>query len=174
MTYSQNDCHERRNNYNFWPVENELLGKPVYFMDIYRLYRFPDSLETPIGYVGFRYDSAFASFARINFTTTQRSYTVKTGDRLDLEGTTSMPAEYSLFIHQHPDRTDSVKLFFFDKAGFISETATPLTLRDLTGPSFRFSAVPPLPPGHYYFRFSIEVAGYNATHNSEKIDLFVR
>ncbi|MEI9909614.1 MAG: hypothetical protein WDO71_08025 [Bacteroidota bacterium] len=40
-TYSQNWYRERRNNYNFWPIEDSLLGKPVYFLDKHLLYRFP-------------------------------------------------------------------------------------------------------------------------------------
>jgi 4-amino-4-deoxy-L-arabinose transferase-like glycosyltransferase len=35
MTYSANKFDDRRNNYNFWPVEDLLLGRPVYIMDIY-------------------------------------------------------------------------------------------------------------------------------------------
>ena len=63
MTYSQNHYTDGRNNYNFWPVEDSLLGKPVYFLDKFRLTRFPDSLKTPIGWVGYMYDSSLASFA---------------------------------------------------------------------------------------------------------------
>src|SRR6185503_8253198 len=62
MTLSQNLYKERRNNYNFWPIEKEMIGKPVYFLDIYDLSRFSDSLKTPIGYVGYRYDPSFVSF----------------------------------------------------------------------------------------------------------------
>src|SRR5690606_6912783 len=53
-TYSQNWYRERKNNYHFWPIEDSLLGKPVYFPDIYDMHRFPDSLQPPIGWVGYR------------------------------------------------------------------------------------------------------------------------
>jgi hypothetical protein len=66
MTLSQNLYKERRNNYNFWPIENELFGNPVYFLDIYDLQRFPDSLKTPLGYIGYRYDPNFISFQEVH------------------------------------------------------------------------------------------------------------
>ena len=62
-TYSLNLYKERKNNYNFWPLEDSLLGKPVYYLDKYDLWRFKDSLQTSIGWVGYKYDSSFASFA---------------------------------------------------------------------------------------------------------------
>jgi hypothetical protein len=43
-----------------------MLGKPVYFLDKYLLYRFPDSLKTPVGWIGYIFDSALMSFAKIN------------------------------------------------------------------------------------------------------------
>ncbi|MGV3656501.1 MAG: ArnT family glycosyltransferase, partial [Chitinophagaceae bacterium] len=39
VAYSQSSYKERRSNYNFWPVEDSLLGKGVYFMDIYDIER---------------------------------------------------------------------------------------------------------------------------------------
>ena len=58
--YSQSSYTERRSNYNFWPVEDSLLGKGVYFMDIYDVQRFPDSLQARLWPIGYRYDSIFS------------------------------------------------------------------------------------------------------------------
>ncbi len=52
LTYSQNAYLGRINNYNFWPIEDSLLGKPVYFMDVYDMANYTDSVKTPTGWVG--------------------------------------------------------------------------------------------------------------------------
>ncbi|HEY1871725.1 MAG TPA: glycosyltransferase family 39 protein, partial [Chitinophagaceae bacterium] len=67
MTYSLNWYRERRNNYNFWPIEDSLLGRPVYILDKYNLDSFQNKMPTPIGPVGYRYDPAFSSFAKVQF-----------------------------------------------------------------------------------------------------------
>ena len=65
MTYSLNQYNDRRNNYNIWPVEDSMLGKPAYFMDIYNPSSFQDSVKGSWFTVGFSYDSAFHSFAKV-------------------------------------------------------------------------------------------------------------
>lgn len=58
-THSLNFYRERRNNYNFWSIEDSLQNKPVVIADIYDMDRFTDSIQTPIGWVGYRIDSSF-------------------------------------------------------------------------------------------------------------------
>jgi hypothetical protein len=46
-------------------------------------------------------------------------------------------------------------------------------LQKINSNSFVADINPQLPPGKYYFRLSIEIPGYNPTHNSEKIELII-
>jgi hypothetical protein len=121
MTYSQNHVRDHRNNYNFWPVEDSLFNKPVYFFDTYGLNRFPDSLKTPLGYVGYRYDSAFISFAKLNFEIEHSSYSVKKDQSFSLKGWARMPENYSMYIFKHKSLQPEIKLFVFSKRDIIKE-----------------------------------------------------
>src|SRR5258706_12345608 len=64
-TYSLKWYRERRNNYNFWPIEDSLLGKPVFILDIHNLDSFQNRMQTGIGVVGYKYDSVFSGFAKV-------------------------------------------------------------------------------------------------------------
>ncbi|HEX5654024.1 MAG TPA: glycosyltransferase family 39 protein [Chitinophagaceae bacterium] len=172
--YSQNWYRERKNNYNFWPVEDSLLGKPVYFMDKYRVYRFPDSLQTPIGWMGYRYDSSFASFAKINIKPSSAKISIDAGEPLEIQASVSIPEHYRQFISNH-QMEDSIKIGVFDKKGWLKDLDTPLHLRELVNKKeFTISLDPGLSKGKYFLRFTIQVNYYNATHNSDKIELMVK
>ena len=168
MTYSQNHYRERKNNYNFWPVEDSLLGKPVYFLDKYDLFRFPDSLNTPIGWVGYRYDSAFLSFAKIQFVAAVSPNTAGS-DSLPLTLSCSIPENYKSFIQTHPF-DDTIRVGVFNNRGWIKDIPTNLRLRQLiNSPSATLTLKTGLPPGDYYLRIAIHCGNNNPTHNSEKI-----
>lgn len=175
MTLSQNLYKERRNNYNFWPIEEEMLGKPVYFLDIYDLKRFPDSLKTPIGYVGYRYDSSFISFEAIRLQTSQEKYTIKKEDSLHLGIFTLSGFPYWNYLYTHPNTQYTTRLVFFQKRKVIAETVLPLDLKLFSEKGYinNIAVKPDLPKGHYQMMFSIVVPDYNPTHNSEKIKLTV-
>jgi hypothetical protein len=173
MTYSQNDVSEHRNNYNFWPIEDELLGKPVYFLDIYRLNRFDDSLKTPIGSVGYRYDNEFASFARVNIKTNRNSYTIKENEELKFYCSGYISEHYRSFLETHPEIVYRINMNFFNTKGLIQNIPLPFKFYNFSQSGLEVKVKTELPPGKYYMQFSIEVPGYNPTHNSEKIKLIV-
>ena len=174
ITYSQNDVTERRNNYNFWPIEGEMIGKPVYFLDIYRLNRFTDSLKTPIGYVGYRYDSSFISFATYKISIANRHKVIKQNDSLVLYCRNYMNRYHNIYIQKNPGTLYSSNLIFFEQGKIIKTIPFTLQLEKMgTKNSEPFSVYPDLPKGKYHFIISIEVPGYNATHNSENIELIV-
>jgi hypothetical protein len=176
MTLSQNLYKERRNNYNFWPIENEMIGKPVYFLDIYNLSRFPDSLKTPIGYVGYRYDSSFLSFMtfKIRFYAKHR---IRQGDSLRLHyGGMPMPGTPQFnYLYKYPRSQYSIKLVFFQGKKIITEMPVSLDIDRMWEKDghLSFTLKPDLPKGHYQMMFSTAVPGYNPTHSSEKIKLVI-
>lgn len=172
-TYSQNWFRERRNNYNFWAIEDSLLGKPVYFLDKYLLYRFPDSLKTPLGWIGYRYDSSLTSFAKINIAVDEK-LKAKQNEALAFTCRFEIPPHYSSFISTHKITKDSVRVGIFNKRGWIKDIFTPFTLKQMNEvkeASLKIS--PAVPKGKYYLRFSINCGYNNPTHNSGKIELEV-
>ncbi len=172
ITYSQNSYRERRNNYNFWPIEDSLLTKPVFLLDKHRVSRFPDSLKTPIGFVGFMYDSSFASFAKINISTDSKKYVAKEGEEIPLKCRFEIPDNYSSFIRSHPFLNDTTRIALFNKRGWVKDIFTGLSLHQMNEhQEIEMKINPALPKGKYYFLFAINSGHYDATHNSNKIEL---
>jgi hypothetical protein len=176
MTLSQNLYKERRNNYNFWPVENEMLGRPVYFLDIYGLDRFTDSIKTPIGYVGYRYDSSFLSFGTVKIPFHVK-HKIHHGDSLRFYygGIPMIGIDQWNYLRKHPQTKYSVYVVFFQGKKIMAEMPVSLDIqrinRKLGGLSFTLK--PDLPKGHYQMMLSFAVPGYNPTHNSKKIKIVV-
>lgn len=172
-TYSQNLYKQRRNNYNFWPIEDSLLGKPVYFFDMYDLDRFPETMKTPIGTIGYRLDSSFASFAKIKIETDEKKFRVRKSDSLTVTGFAKMPPAYYNYIKEHERLNSRIILSVFNKYGWIKDFETPLTVQDIMQNDFRFTFYPKLEKGDYFLLFAIEIDFYYPTHNSDKIKLTV-
>jgi Dolichyl-phosphate-mannose-protein mannosyltransferase len=175
MTYSQNLYKGRRNNYNFWPIEDSMLGKPVYLLDKFDMWRFADSLKTPIGILGYGYDSSLASFAKVQIETTEKEYSVKgVGTGLTLHFTPVLSATYNNFILKNQQLKDTILIAVYNAKGWIKDIATPLSLNKIVEEkNGQVTITPSLPPGKYYLRFAIHSGYYYPTHNSEKIKLIV-
>lgn len=172
-TYSQNLYKQRRNNYNFWPIEDSLLGKPVYFLDIYDIDRFPETLKTPIGTIGYRLDSSFASFAKIKIETDEKRFRIRETDSLTLSGLVKMPEAYSNYIKEHNGLKSRIILSVFNIYGWIKDFETTLTIQDIAQIGFHFPFYPQLEKGDYFLLFAIGIDFYYPTHNSDKIRLTV-
>jgi len=176
ITYSQNWYRERRNNYNFWPVEDSLLGKPVYFLDKYDLWRLADSLKTPIGWVGYKYDSSFTSFGKVQFKIeNKKKLEIKGIDTaLTLKFNLAATPEYVDYILKTPQLNDTIQVGVFNSVGWVKDMMTNLSLKEIIQQKItRITITPQLSPGKYYLRFTIRCGNYNATHNSDKIGLVV-
>jgi Dolichyl-phosphate-mannose-protein mannosyltransferase len=173
ITLSQSWYRERRNNYNFWPIEDSLLGKPVYFMDKFALSRFPDSLKTPVGWIGYKYDSSFVSFAKVVINTPKK-IRIKEGESFTISCAVQMPEQYEIFIRTHSPLSDTTRIGVFNKKGWQQDIFTVLSLEKMaTDKKIELTIDPRLTKGKYYLRFSIQTGFYNATHNSDKIELIV-
>jgi len=173
-TYSLNLYKERKNNYNFWPLEDSLLGKPVYYLDKYDLWRFKDSLQTPIGWVGYKYDSSFASFAKIRIDVSPQKIRVKEKEESRLICSFRIPQQYEEFIQQHKPQNDTVRIGVFNAKGWIRDIYTTITLQQLVrDKTLPLTINPGLRSGKYYLRFAINSGYRNPTHNSDKIELVI-
>jgi hypothetical protein len=175
MTFSQNYYAERKNNYDYWPIEDSLLSKPVFFLDIYNLQRFSSNLlKTPLGWVGYKYDSCLASFAKVNIDVSAKKILIKQDAEFLLNCRFSMPQNYADFIQSHQSLNDTTRIGFFNSKGLVKEFFTGITLQQMTGPkeiTLKLNA--DVPKGKYFLRFAINCGHNNATHNSNKIELEV-
>jgi hypothetical protein len=175
LAYSQNFYQGRKSNYNFWPIEDSLLGKPVYMLDIYELERFPDTLKARVFTIGYKYEPSFVSFAKINIDLKNKDISIKEGQEITLQCKTSMPPKYSAFINSHQPLLDTVRLGVFGDKGWIKDIYTGWSLQQLAKDSETDLRLDPaLPRGKYYLRFAINSGGYRPTHNSDKIKLTVK
>ena len=174
MTLSQNHIMDHSNSFDLLPLESQLLGQPIYFMDIYDLGRFHDSIKTPIGTLGYRYDPFFAAFAGIKFIPDKKSYSFIKNKILQIETTAVIDPAYSRFLDKYPAIAASIKLCFFQKKKMVREILLPFGLKDLEDGKRLVNIDPELPAGNYHFEYSIETPGYNPTHNSDKIKLRIK
>ena len=150
-----------------------MIGKPVYFLDIYDLKRFPDSLKTPIGYVGYRYDSAFLSFQTIQISLAPK--TIQPADSLRINWFTGGYRPFAAEFLRRVNKPYKVFLIFFKGRNVFAEKELALDLSKAAMKSHISAVVyPALPKGKYKMMLSIVVPGYNPTHNSEKIKLTVK
>jgi len=173
-TYSLNLYKERRNNYNFWPVEDSLLGRPVYFLDIWDLWRFPDSMKTPIGFVGYKYDSTFISFSKISISTSVRKIQIKENEEINLACTFTAPEYYKRFINGSASASDTIRIGIYKAGKWQRDIYTGISLKEaIKQRNLSIKINPVLTPGKYFLRFAINHQSYPPTHNSEKIELVV-
>jgi len=170
MTYSLNKFDERRNNYNFWPVEDSLLGKPVYIMDIYGVENFERRIQTPLYTVGYSYDSSYHSFAKIIFKTEEQTASEK--DSLRINFTIEIPQHYQNYLTSHPEINPPIAIAFFNGQKMVKYIELPFSLQDVINKNIRsLSVLPALPQGDYFMRFGVMSDSKLFSHNSEKIKL---
>jgi len=172
MTYSQNWLRERKNNFNYWPVEDSMLGKPVHILDIYDMDRYTDSIKTPIGWIGYRFEPKFNSFAKVIIKPSVSSIKIRQGERFLLNCKTSLPQHYYDFMSSNEILAET-RIGVFGKKGWIKDLPVHYTLREMINRNVDIEIDPQLPAGKYFLRFGIQAPGGMQTHNSEKIKLVV-
>ena len=151
---SLNDINYRRNNYNFWPLEDSLIGGKVMVVatydSIYNTNRIP-SLEQSASRV---FDPYF-SFSKINICFEGKP--VLKDRQLSVDGVVKSPAGYLSLFRQKPYDTVGVQLAFMDDTGQLHFVGTGLTLQALRteNHSFRMQVPLNLPAGKYTCRFAI-------------------
>jgi hypothetical protein len=175
ITYSLNWYRERRNNYNFWPIEDSLLGKPVFILDIHNPDSFQNKISTGIGIVGYKYDSAFSSFAKVQWIANEKRILAQQHSSFTIHITPALPAIYRQYIDSHPEMDIKIVVGVFDKYSWIKDLPVPLSLQDCVHQQKTLEFTPELPKGDYYLIFSIYHAGtITPTHNSKKIRLVIQ
>ena len=176
FSHSHNPYWDRRNNYNFWPTESNLLGKKVFISDIYGIDKFPDSVKTKKGWIGLRPDSLYAGLGQIKIIPDRTSITAGelSSGFISLRLTAQIPAAYLSFIQAHPEIPTELVAGAFNGKDLVKEfnlTETAIQIAKWKEP-FRFVLdIRNLPNTANVLRFGIRVKNYLVTHNSEKIQL---
>jgi len=128
--------------------------------------------------VGYKYDSAFLSFAKVKFTPTKKE-TINLNEKLHLLEITvkaELPAKYYTYITNHPALQTQIVVGLFDKHGWVEDLPINYTLNEMIQrpQTLRFLNLN-LHGSHYYLVFSIYQPGtITGTHNSDKIRLLVQ
>jgi hypothetical protein len=170
VTYSLNMVEERRNNYNFWPIEDSLLGKPVYIMDIYGINRFQDSIQTPLYTIGYRYDSSYNSFAKIIFKS--GNLVGNSTDSLKINFSVDISPYYKNYLVNHPEINPGIVISIFDGQKMIQQLTLPFLLQDaIKKEPGNVVLAHELHKGNYFIRFGVMSDSGLYTHNSDKIKL---
>jgi hypothetical protein len=164
-SFSLNTPEYRRNNYNFWPIEKSMQGKPVYVVSTENPAYFTDSIQTTAGMLRGRRIDSFYSYS---------------GVQLTLKGKLTLDQQKNLIARVNAKNVDAtelnglsgkIQLNISQDDDFIrSYQLVPLkidtTEKIITGIS---SEQVYLPPGKYYVKLAISTVlpGYstlNSTH----------
>lgn len=175
--HSHNAYWDRRNNYNFWPTESNLLGKPVFLADIYNLSAFSDSVKTKKGWVGLQVDAQYAALGGIQLLTAQKKIEANNKNPFALVCRRKITAAYISFLQANENIETELLAGVFLGKKLIAEIPTGITARQIAAAENTLT-VPlhfeHIPPGNYLLRLSIRSKNYPPTHNSEKIELEIR
>jgi hypothetical protein len=130
--FSLNSPYYRRNNYNLWPIEDSLIGKPVY-VDVPHNSQDYEWLFKPNGW---QFPKAgiyqgFYSFSRVLFTGIK--CTVKQKGSLQINTCVSMPENYKACFQQPAYSATPIWLVLYDDGDVKTIINTASTVRKLTG-----------------------------------------
>ncbi len=174
-SHALNNYRERKNNYNFWPTETDLLGAPVFVADIYNVHRFPDSITTKKGWVGLRFDSSFSALGKIQIRLRQNIIEVNNPDSIELLYNLSVPKITVDFLKKQPALKTELVVGVFGGKILVEEIQTGITAHQLLFAQPKiFVSLKNVARGNYFLRVGIKTKNYPPTQNSEKIKLIVK
>jgi len=174
-SHSHNPYWDRRNNYNFWPTESNLLGKKVFLADVYGIYTFSDSVNTKKGWVGLSLDSLYAALGGMKLDISNRYLQKPRTNSVfpTIKITPQIPEQYKKFVRDHPELHTELLIGVFKGKEMITEFRMEITAQQLIDQvnSFETSIAPRFPKGKYTLRASIASNTYLPTHNSNSIEI---
>lgn len=174
-SHSHNWYGERRSNYNFWPTESNLLGKPVFIADINGISSFTDSVLTKKGWVGLSFDSVYSGLGQLKIIPDKDVIVADEYKFVSINISAQVEEPYLAFIKTHPEiYTELVAGVFLGK-DIIKEYKLGISAAEITKwdkPFHVFLNLSEIPSEKIsILRFGIKSKYYPPTHNSKKIDL---
>ena len=151
---SMNDIEYRRNNYNFWPLEDSLIGKKVMVVGVYDSLTQTDRL-TKLSKKASHVYMPYFSFSRVNIRYEDKP--LLENKQFTVQGSIETPPNYLPFFQQSPYDTASIQLAFENENEKILFFPAGITVRQIqqVNQPFRIRVPVDLPAGKYTFRFSI-------------------
>jgi hypothetical protein len=172
-SHSHNPYWDRRNNYNFWPTESNLLGKKVFIADIYGISSFSDSVKTKKGWVGFSFDSMYAALGGIKMIFKETPHVNDNLNLVNIRFFCEVPSQYRNFLQTHPDINTELLVGVFNEKDLVKEYRPGITAQQMINQNIPFEiSIINLPRGSSEIRLGIKSKNYLPTHNSETIHLF--
>lgn len=157
FSYSLNTINYRRNNYNFWPIEEKLIGKPAYVFGNKNEKPFANPLlEKPE--LGYFYTNQYYSFGKIQILLGQPP---KVEDSLiTVLGLIKSPENYLHYFKESPYKNAKLLIALKNSNGEILEIKSNYTLEDIQHTEQYFLTQFIIPPhiqkGSYFVRLGIE------------------
>jgi hypothetical protein len=171
-SHSHNPYWDRRNNYNFWPTESNLLGKKVFLADVYGIYTFSDSVNTKKGWVGFTFDSIYAALGSVKIIPGEKNVTLY-NNSLAIKITPDIPVNYRSFLQTNSEIQTELVAGVFNGKDLLKEYKTGITAQQMAqlNKPFQIIQLTNLPKGGKEIRFGIRSKNYLPTHNSETLHI---
>ena len=176
-SHSHNSYLERRNNYNFWPTESNLLGKKVFIADVYGVNTFLDSVKTKKGWVGLSLDTMYAALGQVKIITDRNIVMPEEidPDFILLNLSAEIPEKYLSFIKSHPEIPTELVAGIFNRKKLIKEFNLRVTAQQIANwnePFGIFLDLKEIPATVIdELQFGIRSKNYLPTHNSGTISL---
>jgi hypothetical protein len=111
--FGLNNIFYRRNNYNFWPLEQALMGKSALVISHENYDYFTDTIHTPRGFIGSRIIDPFFSFSRVDIRSSS-SLEVSEG-MLHAAIEVNIPVELTTHLSYHRFDTAQIVMSIFKR-----------------------------------------------------------
>jgi hypothetical protein len=146
------------------------LGKPAYLLDTHNLDSFHNKMATGIGMMGYKFDSSWSSFAKVQFATDAKEIRAKEKSAMKIPLIASLSQYYYNYIASHSELKTQMTAGIFDKHGWVKDILLAGTLYDWIRQRHEIILSPQLSKGEYYLIISVFSSGtITPTHNSQKI-----
>ncbi len=176
-SHSHNSYRDRRNNYNFWPTESNLLGKNVFIADVHDIATFPDTVHAKKGMTGLRFDTLYAALSQVKIISDKTVIVANEMSQgiISLFISAQFPEKYSAFIKSHPEIHTELVAGIFNGKELLTEFGLEITAQQIADWKVPHKIV--LETNDLSLRnadalrFGIRVKNYLPTHNSATIEL---
>jgi hypothetical protein len=174
-SFALNTPNYRRNNFNYWPIEDSLIGKPVYVIGpASGIFTDTISAQHYNGNKGLRIENYY-SFSKIRISNIREE--LITPQLIQLSCQIQSPLNYLSFFQESPYDTASVQLTIYDKRGdvatYLSSNLLVKQITEVEMPA-TISCKHQLAPGKYAARFAISscIPGFPSLNSSSfKIEI---
>lgn len=164
----------RRNNYNFWPIEDSLIGKEVMVIGPKNDLFAGNILSAIYKNNGYRIVEDYFSFSKIRF----QGISIKNTDSVLLQCKVDFPGNYAAYFHEKPYDSCHVLVALYDDRGDVFQiipTNTTLSMMPVQSKEISLSFMPVVAPGKYNAKLAVSscLPGYPSL-NSTVFKLTIR